>query len=387
MKKFFLQLKIYFIPCQENDHKPKFLKSNFLFFLVIFLIALKVFFSSFTIILPYTNFFAQVSKPSLLSLINGARKSSGLEPLSEDSKLNSAAYMKAQDMLEKDYFAHTSPDGKGLAYWLSQVNYSYRYAGENLGADFLSSVELFNAWMASPSHRANIMSPNYQKTGIAILSGDFQGHEMIVIVQMFGGFGQVSQTASSSSESNQPQLAQNTPIKSVSSSSPISVPTQVNTPAPPTSTSPTVVPESSVKEKASPQKEIQKPLPVSQKLSTPTPTLSEKEKKILEELKKTNRKPVITGGEVKGVQIENTGLKYKILSNIVINGDKISKISLLSALGLVILSLFFSVFIKIKIQHKDLILRGLLYTLILLVMLLLNTAAIVKIIPHTLGIM
>ncbi len=384
MKKITHKLKIHFIPQEENNHKPLFLKSNFLLFLIVGLVLVKLLFTSFTIILPYTNFFAEVSKSSLLSLINQKRAEAGLNSLSEDPKLNQAAYMKAKDMLEKDYFAHTSPDGKGLAYWLAQVNYSYKYAGENLGADFLSSVELLNAWLASPSHRANVMSPNYQKTGIAILSGDFKGQEMIVIVEMFGGFGPVNTASASTLPKTKPSP---TPSKTISSSpktTPIQNKKQINTSknqnnAPPAIVKPSIPTPKPTSKNIQTQKQTSAP--------TPTPTLSEKEKRILEEAIKKNNKPLVRSGVVKGTQIENPSLKSKILSEIVINGDKISKYAFSSALTIVLFSLFLAVFVKIKIQHKDLILRGIFYSLILLAMLFLNTGFVVKIIPHTLGIM
>lgn len=384
MKKITHKLKIHFIPHEENDHKPLFLKSNFLLFLIVGLVLVKLLFTSFTIILPYTNFFAEVSKSSLLSLINQKRAEAGLNSLSEDPKLNQAAYMKAKDMLEKDYFAHTSPDGKGLAYWLAQVNYSYKYAGENLGADFLSSVELLNAWLASPSHRANVMSPNYQKTGIAILSGDFKGQEMIVIVEMFGGFGPINTASASTLPKTKPSPTPSKTISSFPKTTPIQNKKQINTSKNQNNTPPAIVKPS-----------IPTPKPTSKNIQTqkqtsaptPTPTLSEREKRILEEAIKKNNKPLVRSGVVKGTQIENPSLKSKILSEIVINGDKISKYAFSSALAFVLFSLFLAVFVKIKIQHKDLILRGIFYSLILLAMLFLNTGFVVKIIPHTLGIM
>jgi len=51
--------------------------------------------------------------------------------------LEQAAQLKANDMAEKGYFAHTSPDGKTPWEWLKDVSYPFLAAGENLAVNFL----------------------------------------------------------------------------------------------------------------------------------------------------------------------------------------------------------------------------------------------------------
>ena len=94
--------------------------------------------------------------------------------------------MKAQDMMAKGYFEHTSPQGISPWYWFDQSGYDYRYAGENLAIGFIDSGEVNNAWLASPAHKANILNGNYRETGTAVLSGNFQGGQTTVVVQLFG---------------------------------------------------------------------------------------------------------------------------------------------------------------------------------------------------------
>lgn len=130
--------------------------------------------------------FAQVTKEEIISLVNQERESEGLAPLVESNTLDQAASLKATDMIGNNYFAHTSPDGVDPWHWFEQANYPYKYAGENLAMDFSSASSVMRAWMKSPSHRENIMSPKYKEIGVAISSGIIEQKETMVAVQLFG---------------------------------------------------------------------------------------------------------------------------------------------------------------------------------------------------------
>lgn len=129
---------------------------------------------------------AAYSGGTLISMTNSARGNNGLGTLSTNSQLTSAAYAKAQDMLANQYFAHTSPSGKTPWDFIKGAGYNYSYAGENLAIGYSSANELFNAWMASATHRQNILNPNFREIGIAVVSGTYQGAETIVVAQEFG---------------------------------------------------------------------------------------------------------------------------------------------------------------------------------------------------------
>lgn len=183
---FFSKLKYLFLPCQENFYRPKFLESRFLYYYAILLIVLKFAVIPFFFYLPKTNLFADITKTSLIELVNQARQEEGKTVLTESQVLDQAAYLKAKDILDNDYFAHTSPTGVTPWYWFEQAGYDYQYAGENLAIGFLESEEVNQAWLDSPSHRKNIMNGDYNEIGIAVLSGNFQGQETTVVVQLFG---------------------------------------------------------------------------------------------------------------------------------------------------------------------------------------------------------
>ncbi|MCX6809953.1 MAG: CAP domain-containing protein [Candidatus Berkelbacteria bacterium] len=121
-----------------------------------------------------------------LNLVNNYRTQNHLSQLKWNDKLAKAADDKAQDILNKQYFDHTSPDGKKAWDFILSEDYSYRFAGENLGVDFDSQEQTFDAWLNSPSHLANIASKNYSDFGFAELTGNFEGRSTNVFVQMFG---------------------------------------------------------------------------------------------------------------------------------------------------------------------------------------------------------
>jgi uncharacterized protein YkwD len=129
---------------------------------------------------------ASISADTLVDLANSSRASVGLKAYSVNDKLNASAKMKAEDMLKSDYFAHNSPSGISPWYWFSKAGYSYSYAGENLAIDFYSASGVHEAWMNSPSHRANILDPNFIEIGVAVAAGEYQGKETTIIVQHFG---------------------------------------------------------------------------------------------------------------------------------------------------------------------------------------------------------
>ena len=185
-KELILKLKLIFIPCEANKYRPKFLDGQFLAYYVISLLILKLFLVPFIIYFPKSIFFAEITKTALIDSTNEERVSSGISSLKENAKLDEAAYLKASDMIEKDYFSHQSPKGISPWYWFNKVGYNYKFAGENLAIGFLDSKEVHQAWMASPSHQKNLLNPNYQEIGIAVLKGDFQGSEAVVAVQLFG---------------------------------------------------------------------------------------------------------------------------------------------------------------------------------------------------------
>jgi uncharacterized protein YkwD len=129
---------------------------------------------------------ANIISAVLIDLTNFSRKEIAKNELVINEQLVLAAQLKADDMAQKSYFSHTSPDGKKPWYWLKEVGYEYRNAGENLAVNFVDSEDVHNAWLNSPTHRANIFRDNFTEIGIATAEGYYKGRKAIFVVQLFG---------------------------------------------------------------------------------------------------------------------------------------------------------------------------------------------------------
>lgn len=129
---------------------------------------------------------SEINKENIIYLVNQSRSESGVSLLEENEKLDQAAKDKLDDMLAKNYFAHTSPEGVTPWHWIEKNGYDYQYAGENLALGFTSSENEHKAWMESPTHKKNILNPNYKEIGVAVGRGTINDSLVTVAVQMFG---------------------------------------------------------------------------------------------------------------------------------------------------------------------------------------------------------
>jgi len=179
-------LKKVFIPHKHNDYKPHLFRragAILLFSLIVFLFVATI---SGPIVLNRFDLTALVLPKVLVDYANENRDIENFKHLAISPVLEKAAQLKANDMAEKGYFAHNSPEGKNPWYFFSQAGYSFAYAGENLAVNFTDSVDVSLAWMASPGHRANIMNGNFSEIGIATAEGMYQGRPTVFVVQLFG---------------------------------------------------------------------------------------------------------------------------------------------------------------------------------------------------------
>jgi uncharacterized protein YkwD len=122
-----------------------------------------------------------ISQDAIITQTNQNRASQ----LIPDSILTKAAQAKADDMASKGYFSHMSPTGKSPWSFIKDQNYRYKVAGENLAVYFTDTQTLVNAWMNSPSHKQNIINPQFTHTGVGIAEGLYKGYRTYFIVQLF----------------------------------------------------------------------------------------------------------------------------------------------------------------------------------------------------------
>ncbi|WP_216828304.1 CAP domain-containing protein [Alkalihalobacterium elongatum] len=119
----------------------------------------------------------------MVDLVNAERAKVGLPALKVNTELTNVARVKAQDMIDNNYFSHQSPKYGSPFDMLQHYGVSYRTAGENLAGN--QSVEAAHrALMNSDGHRANILNSHYTEVGIGIINGGPYGK---MFVQMFKG--------------------------------------------------------------------------------------------------------------------------------------------------------------------------------------------------------
>lgn len=176
-----------FLPTEENENIPIFLSSfaaTLLGVLAAVLILSPVGMRQYQLaqLLGGPTF----SPADIVRLVNADRALNGLGSLRENDFLDQAAATKAADMSLKNYFAHVSPDGTTPWDFIRSTGYKYMAAGENLAIDFTSSEATEEAFMASPTHRANILNKLYTEVGVAVLSGTHENSPSIFVVQYFG---------------------------------------------------------------------------------------------------------------------------------------------------------------------------------------------------------
>ncbi len=181
-------LKHFFTPHHTNNQRAKLLHNS-----SIFVIACLLLLGSVAVTYTKTHYqqvlgiSASISSQDLLSLTNQIRAAAGVAPLGLNSKLSNAAAGKAEDMFTNNYWAHISPSGVTPWDFIRGSGYNYSYAGENLARGYATATDAMNAWMASPEHKANILSPNYTDVGFAVAQGNLTGDSgTILIVEEFG---------------------------------------------------------------------------------------------------------------------------------------------------------------------------------------------------------
>ena len=102
----------------------------------------------------------------MLADLNATRASAGLPALQLDAQLCDDALSYAQEMANRHFFSHTSPDGRTFA---ERMRYSvFTVAGENIGMGH-SEPSVYQALIHSPHHFANIVDRSFSKVGLGIV--------------------------------------------------------------------------------------------------------------------------------------------------------------------------------------------------------------------------
>jgi len=111
----------------------------------------------------------------IAALVNAKRAEYGLSQLAADQTLTDLARLRSNDMINRGYFSHYTPDGQNITHILAEYGVNYRNFGENLGnatpAGYGTPQAFLNAWMNSASHRANMLKDYYTTIGVGVTDG------------------------------------------------------------------------------------------------------------------------------------------------------------------------------------------------------------------------
>ena len=175
------------VPHEGNDYRPHLLQRGAMIMMLI-LILLSFLAANFQALLWQSSdwLVGAVLPAVVVDLTNTQRLEMALSVLVRNPVLDAAATLKAQDMAKNSYFSHDSPTGVTPWHWFKEAGYPFVNAGENLAVYFSDSGEVVDAWMKSPTHRANIVGSQYREIGVGTAKGTYNGFDTVFVVQLFG---------------------------------------------------------------------------------------------------------------------------------------------------------------------------------------------------------
>lgn len=218
------------VPTQDNGFVPYLLRESAVWAMLGIGLAMFAFIQL-ARVTGYFGLTAEVYPAVVVSLTNKERLANNLTELSVNQTLQNAAQLKANDMVNKGYFAHTSPEGTTPWYWFNKAGYSFIYAGENLAINYTESETVQKAWLNSPTHRANIMNRNFTEMGVATATGIYNGVKTTFVVEMFGQPAIAKVASASATTPTQPSAGVTSPVVPVKpKATPTTTPTSVSSP-------------------------------------------------------------------------------------------------------------------------------------------------------------
>lgn len=104
---------------------------------------------------------------AFLTLINNHRASKGLPGLTMSNSLYNSSENHSWDMASRDFFSHIGSNGSSFDQRIRAAGYTYNtYLGENIAAGQVDAQSVFEDWLKSPSHNANMLSANFRAIGV-----------------------------------------------------------------------------------------------------------------------------------------------------------------------------------------------------------------------------
>lgn len=179
--------KTVLVPHKDNQYRPHLIRAQGLVAVLVIALVAQLAYSFITTgrasVLGRES---DIQVSELFIETNKARKAANEPELKMNDNLSHAAFLKAQNMISEQYWAHVSPSGIQPWKWFADAGYNYSYAGENLAKNYPSAGATVEAWMGSPTHRENILNKAFVDVGFAVVTGELQGEETTLVVAMYG---------------------------------------------------------------------------------------------------------------------------------------------------------------------------------------------------------
>lgn len=108
------------------------------------------------------------SVASFVDLMNDHRTSIGCPALTWSAEVAAVAQAHSADMVARDFFSHTNPDGDSPFDRLQDAGISYSAAAENIAYGYPTAEAVLDAWLGSAGHRANIENCSLTEHGVGL---------------------------------------------------------------------------------------------------------------------------------------------------------------------------------------------------------------------------
>jgi uncharacterized protein YkwD len=120
---------------------------------------------------PVTDAAHPAMQRAVVCLVNRERTERGLPPLVASRKLDRSAQRWTDAMVDRGSFSH----GSAFAQRISAVGFDWSTVGENIATGYPTPAAVVQAWMGSPGHCANILSPAYREVGTGVSARSVPG--------------------------------------------------------------------------------------------------------------------------------------------------------------------------------------------------------------------
>ncbi|MFD8081133.1 CAP domain-containing protein [Kitasatospora sp. NPDC059722] len=107
----------------------------------------------------------------VVDLVNAERAKAGCDPVAAEPRLATAAQSHSDDMADRNYFDHASPEGYHADHRIEATGYRWSTWGENIARGQKDPAAVMDAWMNSPGHRANILNCAFKQLGVGVRTG------------------------------------------------------------------------------------------------------------------------------------------------------------------------------------------------------------------------